>query len=307
MTLHTKTLVWGVLLALLSSCSDGPQQADPDFIPKNAKPRFIGSIRPTVLVDEAHYNFHTVKGRYQPFAQVLKSDGYIVRAGKKRLTLDYLKQADIVVIANALDRHRQDYNPPYGEAFDEEEVASLKQWVNQGGALLFIADHAPFPKVSNTLSQAFGFEFNNGSVNDAVFHLDNGSLIQHEITMGGSKAEQINQVKTFGGSAFQAPANAKPLLTLGPGASSFMSDVPMKADKNAYRLSMEGWHQGAVLEMGKGRVAIFSEAMMFTSQVYTPTGKKMGLVSYGAEQNEQFLLNVMNWLSNPWKLTHKIK
>jgi len=36
---------------------------------------------------------------------------------------------------------------------------------------------------------------------------------------------------------------------------------------------------------------------MFTSQLYVPTGEKMGLVSRGAEDNEQFLLNIMHWLS----------
>ena len=86
-------------------------------------------------------------------------------------------------------------------------------------------------------------------------------------------------------------------MTLGNGASSLMSDIPMKATTGSYRVSMDGWSQGAVLKVGKGRVAIFAEAMMFTSQVYTPTGRKMGLVSYGAEQNEQFLLNIMHWLS----------
>ena len=60
---------------------------------------------------------------------------------------------------------------------------------------------------------------------------------------------------------------------------------------------MDGWSQGAVLEFGDGRVAVFAEAMMFTSQVYVPTGEKMGLVSKGAEDNEQFLLNIMHWLS----------
>ena len=61
---------------------------------------------------------------------------------------------------------------------------------------------------------------------------------------------------------------------------------------------MDGWAQGAILEFGNGRVTVFSEAMMFTSQLYVPTGEKMGLVSRGAEDNEQFLLNIMHCLSD---------
>jgi hypothetical protein len=280
-----------------SACSDSPQQPDPDFIPKNTKNSFSGLTNPVIFIDEAHHNFHTIRGRYNAFAQVLRSDGYTVQPGTKKFTRDYLKQADILVIANALDSNRRDYNPPYGDAFTAEEVASLKEWVSQGGSLLFIADHAPFPIVSSKLALAFGFEFNNGSVNNATFHLDNNTLAQHAITKGNSHSEEVVKVESFGGSAFKVPYNAESLLTLGNGASSLMSDIPMKATTGSYRVSMDGWSQGAVLKVGKGRVAIFAEAMMFTSQVYTPTGRKMGLVSYGAEQNEQFLLNVMHWLS----------
>jgi hypothetical protein len=46
------------------------------------------------------------------------------------------------------------------------------------------------------------------------------------------------------------------------------------------------------LEAGKGRVAVFGEASMFTSQIDIRTGKVGGfggLVADGAEQNEQFL------------------
>lgn len=297
MKLIHKNIFLGFLLIVSSSCSDSPQQADPDFIPKNTKNSFSDLASPIVFIDEAHHNFHTIKGRYKPFAQVLRSDGYTVEPGKKKFTLEYLQQADILVISNALDTNRRDYNPPHGDAFDAEEVEAVKQWVSQGGSLFLIADHDPFPKVSDKLSAAFGFEFNNGSVNNAIFHIDNNSLAQHVITKGNSNLEQIVQVKSLGGSAFQIPLNAKPLLTLGKGATSFMSDIPMQVTARSYRISMDGWYQGAVLEFGKGRVAVFSEAMMFTSQVYIPTGKKMGLVSYGAEQNEQFLLNVMHWLS----------
>ena len=56
---------------------------------------------------------------------------------------------------------------------------------------------------------------------------------------------------------------------------------------------MNGWSQGAVLEVGKGRIAIFAEGMMFSSQLDSKTGLILGLTSDGAEQNERFLLNVM--------------
>ena len=270
------------------------QQPDLDFIPKNS---FLNVKSPVVFIDEAHNNLHKVNGRFKPFSQVLTSDGYTVKPSKEKFTLEYLKQADILVIVNALDKKRRDYNPPFGDAFDTEEVEAVKQWVSQGGSLFLVADHTPFPKVIEKLSMAFGFEFSNGHVGDAIFSLDNNALVDHPITKEISHSERIVQVKTFGGSAFQIPESATPLLILGKGATSLVPDIPFQVNAKTPRISMDGWYQGAVLEVGEGRVAIFSEAMMFTSQVYIPTGKKMGLVSDGAEQNEQFLLNVMHWLS----------
>ncbi len=124
-----------------------------------------------------------------------------------------------------------------------------------------------------------------------------GSIGQ-DIIKRGSHSEHIVKVKAFGGSAFKIPENAKPLLVLGKGATSLMPDIPFQVNAETPRISMDGWSRGAVLEFGEGRVAVFSDGMMFSSQLIVSTGEKWGMLSVGAEQNEQFLLNVMHWLSN---------
>jgi hypothetical protein len=64
--------------------------------------------------------------------------------------------------------------------------------------------------------------------------------------------------------------------------------------------SAEGLLQGAVLIHGKGRVAVFGEAGMFSAQELTSRDGELirfGMNAPGAEQNARLVLNVMHWLT----------
>lgn len=90
-------------------------------------------------------------------------------------------------------------------------------------------------------------------------------------------------------------------MVLGDTAISFMPQKSWKFDAKTKKVPVNGWHQGATLIYGAGRIVVFGEAAMFTSQLSNQTnGKKkaeMGLTVKGAEQNEYFLINIMLWLS----------
>ena len=60
-----------------------------------------------------------------------------------------------------------------------------------------------------------------------------------------------------------------------------------------------GLLQGAVMRHGKGRVAVFGEAAMFTTQVIERGGTtiRFGMNDPSAAGNAQFVLNVLHWLS----------
>src|SRR5262245_65730591 len=55
------------------------QVPDPDFKPPVEKPAYAEGKGPVVLIDEAHFNFHTASGRYKSFADLLRRDGYVVQ------------------------------------------------------------------------------------------------------------------------------------------------------------------------------------------------------------------------------------
>jgi len=87
-------------VALVAATAYGQQVADPNFDTRVADPAFKIS-HPRVGIDESHKNSHTKDGRYQPFAALMRSDGFTVSAAPK-FDPNELRAIDILVIANAL-------------------------------------------------------------------------------------------------------------------------------------------------------------------------------------------------------------
>ncbi len=279
------------------------QVADTEYQPPIAKPAYAISKGPLVLLDEAHFNFHTATGRYLAFAELLRRDGYVVQGSTAKFTKATLRAAKILVIANALNERNGSGNwtLPTPSAFTDEEIDAVREWVQRGGALLLIADHMPFAGAAEKLGAAFGIKFTNGYVRDEtsgadVFQRSDGSLQNHLITNGRKAAEKVESIATFTGSAFQIP-KAEPLLVLGDSFISLLPDTAGQFTPTTPRLSVKGWLQGAVFNSGKGRVAVFGEAAMFSAQLAGPNRNPMGMNAPIAKQNYQFLLNVMHWLS----------
>jgi hypothetical protein len=294
-----------IALLLLSGANYAQQVPDTEFKPKIEKPAFDEGKGPVVLLDEAHFNFHTAAGRYQTFANLLRRDGYVVKASTAKFSQEALKDGQVLVIANALnERNKDDWSPPNPSAFTDEEIAALRDWVNAGGALLLIADHLPFPGAADKLALAFGIHFNNGYAMEPksgggplTFEKAKGSLLDHPVTKGRSSSENVDTVVTFTGSAFHVD-KGEPILKFSEEAMSFMPKVFGEAFTNdTAKTPIKGWLQGVTIKFGKGRVAVFGEAAMFSAQLGGPQKLPMGMNAPVAKQNPQFMLNVMHWLS----------
>jgi len=76
-----------------------------------------------------------------------------------------------------------------------------------------------------------------------------------------------------------------------------MPEVAWQFSKLTPSMSASRMLQGAALRFGKGRVAVFGEAAMFSAQVAGPNRSTAGMNDPRAPQNGQFLLNVAHWLS----------
>lgn len=257
---------------------------------------------PSVCIDEAHFNMHTVSGTYARVADMWRADGATVRSSTFPFTEDSLPSCDIMVIGNALhERNRErgdstDWSLPTPSAFTPAEITTVRDWVEHGGRLLLIADHMPMPGAVADLARAFDVEFSNGFAMDTaaeqpgtlVFRRAEGLLESHPITEGGSPVERVDSVTTFTGSAFQAGAQLNPLLVIPDGVVSLMPQVAWEFTDETPRIPVGGWLQGAAGRFGNGRIVVLGEAAEFR-----PDPNSESLMG----NNGQFAVNVMQWLA----------
>ena len=116
------------------------QFADPEFDSKVDRPAFTDR-HPVVFIDEAHNNFHTGDGRYKPFADLLRNDGYTVSPNKEKFTPEALKDCAILVVSNALGSPRMRSPQAANPAFEPAECDAVHDWINAGGVA--VADRRP--------------------------------------------------------------------------------------------------------------------------------------------------------------------
>jgi hypothetical protein len=289
-------------LALQSQLAAGQQSSDPEFNTTVAHPAYTKNY-PRVVFDEAHNNFHTTTGRYKPFVDLIGSDGYNVVPGRKVFAKPSLSTFKILVIANAVGTEDMDEEGADRSAFTEEECDVVRDWVKGGGALLLIADHAPFGGAAETLGKRFGVEMSKGYTFDPenyfkesgnpttlIFSRENKGLLNHPITQGRNESERINQVLTFTGQSLKGPEGSSVLLLLSETARD-------RADRESQTsVSAAGRAQAIAFKFGKGRVVVMGEAGMLSAQLTGPEKRPIGMNVPGSD-NRQLALNIMHWLS----------
>lgn len=290
------------LLIFLACAALGQQLPDPEFNVSVEKPAYEKS-GPRVMFDEAHHNFHTADGRYKPFVDLLVHDGYQVIRNRKSFTKQSLDSFKVLVISNALGAEEADDEGSDQSAFTEEEVQAVYDWVKGGGALLLIADHAPFgaaaallgTKLGVDMSKGFTFDSANALQSDGansflIFSRENKLLGTHPIVEGRNEKERINRVLSFTGQSLKGPQESVSLLKLGDTAQ----DAPDREAKSM--VPAAGRAQALAFKIGKGRVVVQGEAAMLSAQIAGAEKFKMGMNVEGYD-NKQYALNVIHWLS----------
>lgn len=274
-------------------------------VPAIDDPAFGRGEGPTVWIDAGHNVMHTAEGTYWALGEMLRRDGFRVRTWEGAFSDSLPPPGHVLLISNALaNRNVSEWSLPTPSAFSDGEIEALVGWVREGGRLLLIADHMPFPGGAADLGAALGFEFRNGFAVDTtaadsgafapwrgnaafVFEAADGSLGEHPILSGRDGESSVDSVATFTGHAFRSPDAAIPLLILSPSTVSLEPDTAWSFSERTRVVDVGGWHQGAALELGRGRVVVLGEAAQFR-----PGG---GGVLLG--ENGRFARNVVKWLA----------
>ncbi len=304
--LYSGISLMGLLCVLQIFCPENFAQQRPDtaFSYALPSPAYPPGSGPLMAIDDAHHNFHTLGGGFAPFAKLVRLDGYGVQS--MTLPLTSLRAGSgprILVIANALDdSDTEDWVLPNPSAFSKEEVQNVQLWVAEGGRLLLIADHMPFAGAAGALAGAFGFSFLNGfaftgerSWPPSKFTKADGTLCSSPVTETGKVESTVREVATFTGSAFTIPDQAIPVLKFSRDHWSLQPDTAWVFHPGTPKVMLENHCQGAIMKFGKGKIAVFGEAAMFTAQIVNES-IPVGINSPEAPDNARFVLNLVHWL-----------
>ena len=256
------------------------QIADPHFDARVDKPTFTKNF-PRVLFDEAHFNFDTTNNRYKPFADLLFNDGYHIAVNRQPFTKASLATHKILIIVNPLGGEDADDEGADGPAFTGAEVEVVNDWVRSGGALLLIADQAPFASATEILAKQLGVEMGKSEIRDPantdkeinlpnvlVFSREGKLLADSSITNGRTDAERVNRVMVFSGQSLKGPQGSDAFLKL---ADSAQNEIDGKS------ASAAGRAQGIAFRLGKGRVVVLADAAMLSAQVTGSDNEPVGM------------------------------
>ena len=212
---------------------------------------------PVVCVDQSHGNAYTLSDGFSPFGDLVRRDGYVVRS---LLAFDQQSRGDCRVLVIVGPRSRV-------------ETDEIHRWVAGGGSLLLVADRNSSAALSD-LAAAFGVSFTDAPERGGRFRTADQTLSPHAIVRGRHAKESPATVTVFAALTMRVPDSAGTLL--------------VASNRAAF---------GTVMRVEMGRAAFFGDPALFTAQIAGPDRRLVGMNARGAEQNFQFVLNVIHWLS----------
>ena len=247
-------------------------------------------------------------GGYEPFKRLLREDGYQVEETATAFTRSVLDPCKLLVLVGPLAaENAEDWQFPHPSAFSTAELVVLYQWIQRGGGLFLISDHAPMVGAVSDLATMLGAVMLDGSARLAnsntaplpdLFTRAAGTLVStHPIVRGRRESESIDTVGTWAGAAFRTSRQWSPLLvfgepSLGWTALGVFDELAQTVPRDQWpQFTITGWSHAAARQLDGGRVVLLGEAAACTAD------STSGISHPAAPQNAQFCLNAARWLS----------
>jgi len=271
---------------------------------------------PVIVFDKGHHNYGIDESDHV-IEQFLSDHGFTVRQDTGLITRRSLEGVDVFHTSNALAPENIDnWALPTPSAFTPDEIRVLLGWIREGGSLLVVIEHMPFGGSYHALATALGLDVSNGFAVDAtllsgyspdiistagelLFHRREGSLSDHPILNTRMPFGTIDHLATNTGSAFRLPAQGLSLITFNSNVISLEPEISWVFDGDTPRVSVAGWSQAGVMELGKGRVAVLGDNFLISAPAYLepPYVHDENNEAERGAYNHQFTLNLYRWLS----------
>ncbi len=300
-------VLFSILLVFVSAFSFGQMLNDSPFNASVSNPKYKQQKGPHILIDAGHHNFIVEMGLIKPFVDLSTNDGYRPKIDSGVFTPAYLANYQMVLITPAMPFKFGSKKEVTTEiTFTPNELAALKDWVNKGGSLIMLSEHAPIDKSMTPLFNTFGIQLSIGAVVDSVnydtriqfpnaetlllFNSNNGLLHNnHPIIKGNNKSEWVQNIETYTGCALTGEGYTN-IFKLSPSAKfrKWSGSQP----------SGGGNSQCLAGSFGKGKLVALGDCNGFTAMYVNSGGKKFS-AGMQVEQYDwrQFVLNTLHWLS----------
>jgi hypothetical protein len=291
-----------------------------------------------LLYDEAHNNFSSA-GPIAGLLDIGRGLGLEVRINRNRLDSALRDGINLLVIcvpSNITDsafvarfrepRGARGLDWPYWSPdlerspYTNDELRALIAWIEAGGSLLLILDHAPGPVQADALARALGVDVRNAFTSDRsryppgygapppadvpvravptnrhwiLFSRSAQTLGSHPITDGPSADRRVDAVATYTGSSIQGPVGSTALLVLSDSAVDYSRPWP---DGPENLTAARGRSQAIAFGLGAGRVVVIAEAGALMKDPFGSRPPGTGL-DYSHANNRTFAGNVLGWLT----------
>lgn len=254
---------------------------------------------PNILIDYVHNNITvaTAEEEFKPLYKLLTNDGFNVKKNYGFLTTESLVQVNVLVLK--------------GGMFTQSEIDVVKNWVQNGGALLTFTHH--HWSLFDPVLQSFGVQTNeieitedslHGLIRDGfntsplyIYISETDSLLgNHVILRGRDESERIRKIQTLASKTIVGPPGSSILLKLSPSAVDFMS-IDLFNGNSKVPVSTKGNRSlGIAFTYGKGRVVVTDAWALMALLFENSERGKMGMNTPGND-NKQFALNIVRWLT----------